>query len=58
MLTGAIARLKAGGIRRLESFSESDYLQALRFHGKLGFVHEGTPPDFYERAGEPHYVDE
>jgi len=58
MLSDAIARLKADGIRRIELYAESDNTQALRFYEKLGFVHEGTLRDFYKRADEPHYVDE
>jgi RimJ/RimL family protein N-acetyltransferase len=58
MLTDAIARLKADGVRRIELFAESDNLGALRFYEKLGFVHEGTLREFYKRASEPHYVDE
>ncbi|KWT98580.1 ribosomal-protein-alanine acetyltransferase [Variovorax sp. WDL1] len=58
MLTDAIERLKADGVRRIELYAESDNAQALRFYGKLGFVHEGTLRQFYKRADEPRYVDE
>ena len=58
MLTDAIERLKADGVRRIELYVESDNTQALRFYAKLGFVHEGTLREFYKRADEPHYVDE
>jgi len=58
MLTDAIERLKADGIRRIELYAESDNVPALRFYEKLGFVHEGTLRQFYKRAEEPHYVDE
>ena len=58
MLTDAIERLKADGVRRIELYAESDNDQALRFYRKLGFVHEGTLREFYKRANEPHYVDE
>jgi putative acetyltransferase len=58
MLTDAIERLKADGVRRIELYAESDNAQALRFYGKLGFAHEGTLRQFYKRADEPHYVDE
>ena len=58
MVTDAIERLKAGGIKRIELYAESDNAQALRFYRKLGFVHEGTLRAFYKRADEPHYVDE
>lgn len=58
MLTDAIERLKADGVRRIELYAESDNTQALRFYEKLGFVHEGTLREFYKRADEPHYVDE
>lgn len=58
MLTDAIERLKADGVRRIELYAESDNAQALRFYGKLGFVHEGTLRQFYKRADEAHYVDE
>jgi RimJ/RimL family protein N-acetyltransferase len=58
MLADAIERLKADGIRRIELYAESDNAQALRFYGKLGFVHEGTLRQFYKRADQAHYVDE
>lgn len=58
MVTDAIERLKADGIKRIELYAESDNTQALRFYRKLGFVHEGTLRAFYKRADEPHYVDE
>lgn len=58
MLTDAIERLKADGVKRIELYAESDNAQALRFYGKLGFVHEGTLRQFYKRADEAHYVDE
>ncbi|RST52780.1 GNAT family N-acetyltransferase [Variovorax sp. MHTC-1] len=58
MLTDAVERLKADGVRRIELYAESDNVQALRFYGKLGFAHEGTLRQFYKRADEPHYVDE
>ncbi|MGK6310184.1 N-acetyltransferase family protein [Variovorax sp. DT-64] len=58
MLTDAIGRLKAEGVRRIELYAESDNTQALRFYEKLGFVHEGTLRVFCKRADEPHYVDE
>lgn len=58
MVTDAIERLKADGIRRIELYAESDNTQALRFYRKLGFVHEGTLRAFYKRADQPNYVDE
>ena len=58
MLTDAIERLKADGVKRIELYAESDNAQALRFYGKLGFAHEGTLRQFYKRADEAHYVDE
>jgi ribosomal protein S18 acetylase RimI-like enzyme len=58
MLADAIERLKADGIKRIELYAESDNAPALRFYGKLGFVVEGTLREFYQRAGEPHPVDE
>lgn len=58
MLQDAIARLRASGARRIELYAESDNPRALRFYGKLGFVHEGTLRQFYKRAHEAHYVDE
>ncbi|MBB3175673.1 GNAT family N-acetyltransferase [Variovorax sp. Sphag1AA] len=58
MLTDAIERLKADGVRRIELYAESDNAQALRFYRKLGFEHEGTLRQFYKRAEEPHFVDE
>ena len=58
MLADAIARLRAEGVRRVELYAEADNPRALRFYGKLGFVHEGTLRQFYKRAAEAHYVDE
>lgn len=58
MVSDAIQRLQAEGIRRIELFAESDNVQALRFYQKLGFVHEGTLRGFYKRSHEAHYVDE
>jgi len=58
MLTDAIERLKADGVKRIELYAESDNTQALRFYRKLGFAHEGTLRQFYKRAEEAHYVDE
>ena len=54
----AIARLKADGVRRIELCAESDSSQALRFYGRLDFVHEGALRAFYKRANEPDHVDE
>lgn len=58
MLTDAIERLKADGVRRIELYAESDNAPALRFYRRLGFVHEGTLREFYKRAHESNYVDE
>lgn len=58
MLADAIARLRAEGVRRVELYAEADNPRALRFYGKLGFVHEGTLRQFYKRADQAHYVDE
>ncbi|RYF49412.1 MAG: GNAT family N-acetyltransferase [Comamonadaceae bacterium] len=58
MLTDAIERLKAEGVKRIELYAESDNAQALGFYRKLGFVHEGTLREFYKRAHEAHCVDE
>ena len=57
-ITDAIERLNADGVSRIELYAESDNTQALRFYGKLGFVHEGTLCEFHKRADEPKYVDE
>lgn len=58
MLADAIERLRAEGVRRVELYAESDNARALRFYAKLGFVHEGTLRQFYQRAHEAHAVDE
>lgn len=58
MLADAIERLRAAGVRRVELYAEADNPRALRFYGKLGFVHEGTLRQFYKRADQAHYVDE
>lgn len=58
MLSDAIERLTADGVKRIELYAESDNAQALRFYSKLGFAHEGTLRQFYKRAEEAHYVDE
>jgi ribosomal protein S18 acetylase RimI-like enzyme len=58
MVTDAIERLKADGVRRIELFAESDNTRGLRFYRKLGFLHEGTLRKFYKRSSDAHYVDE
>jgi putative acetyltransferase len=58
MLDDAVSHLRAQGVRRLELYAEADNPRALRFYGKLGFVHEGTLRQFYKRAHQAHYVDE
>lgn len=58
MVSDAIARLKAEGVRRVELYAEADNARGLRFYQKLGFVEEGRLRDFYKRAGDAHYVDE
>lgn len=58
MVTDAIARLKAEGVKRIELYAESDNAPGLRFYEKLGFEYEGTLRKFYKRAGEADYVDD
>jgi len=58
MVSDAIDRLRAAGVKRVELYAESDNAPALRFYEKLGFVREGTLRKFYKRAGEPDYIDD
>ena len=58
MVSDAIDRLKAEGIRRVELYAEADNERGLRFYRKFGFVEEGRLRDFYKRASQDHYVDE
>lgn len=58
MVNGAIERLAAQGVRRVELMLEADNPRALAFYRKLGFVHEGTMRAAYKRAHEAHFVDE
>ena len=58
MVSDAIDRLKADGIRRVELYAEADNERGLRFYRKLGFLEEGRLRDFYKRASQDHYVDE
>ncbi len=58
MVTDAIERLKADGVRRIELIVESDNAPALRFYEKLGFEREGTLRRFYKRATDAQAIDD
>ena len=58
MVSDAIARLEAEGVKRIELYAESDNAPGLRFYEKLGFEYEGTLRKFYKRAGETDYIDD
>ena len=58
MVTDAIERLKADGVRRIELIVESDNAPALRFYEKLGFEREGTLRKFYKRATDAQAIDD
>ncbi|WP_395318520.1 GNAT family N-acetyltransferase [Variovorax sp. UC74_104] len=58
MVTDAIERLKADGIKRIELIVESDNAPALRFYEKLGFEREGTLRKFYKRASDAQAIDD
>jgi putative acetyltransferase len=58
MVTDAIERLKADGVKRIELIVESDNAPALRFYEKLGFEREGTLRRFYKRASDEQAIDD
>lgn len=58
MLRDALARLRRGGVTRVELTVEADNPRAIAFYERLGFVHEGTQRAAYKRASDEEYVDE
>ena len=58
MLEDAIARLRRGGIRRVELTVEADNPRAIAFYERFGFRYEGTQRAAYKRAADRGYVDE
>lgn len=52
MVTDAVKRLAADGVKRIELLVESDNPRGIRFYKKLGFVQEATLRAYYQRAGE------
>jgi len=58
MMTDAITRLSAEGVKRVELIVESDNARGIRFYKRFGFVREGTLRQYYQRAGEECPVDD
>jgi putative acetyltransferase len=58
MVSDAIERMKALGVRRAELQAEADNARGLAFYRKMGFEQEGVQRRAYRRAGEITDVDE